>query len=455
MKPSNGPRGVLAGISNARSLLAKVLKGRRWTVWSVCFAIANVLVAALLLVATVCYGGARLAAGAYSREAWFETSGFVLLIVLAVVVLYFAEGSEIAVTTVLDRDEGELILSEEAKSALADLRRYDKDFVSGRQFIVVVIVVLFAALCEQYADAAAPKWPIFSVFFISGVVKAYGFAFPILTALWLSQLFAKFVAQKRPATFVQSAFTRYVIIQPSLWLGRTVMVGLISHGLTGIALRRKADDPRAPSRVKLYEALAAFRDGFGFEQTVVDLVVNPLDGSLDVVVKASVRAYAPKGRLFLQKDVWDAPIEGDPAITVSRPATLGKMDYSDGGKFLAWDFLLTEPLRTGDEFEFEVKYHVGPGGVNISDAAEFYYEQHKYPMKRLIVSVRLTDTTAFIINPGWIEAKISDSVETNAREASRFSITSQDGGVDFDIGCPLMGGTYSCRWRLAKLSPLQ
>ena len=205
-----------------------------------------------LVGATAYYAAARLAANQFSREAWFETAGLLLIMGLAVAVLYFAEGSEIAVTTVLDRDEDELGLTDSTKSRLRKLRDSVNDFVSGRQFIVVVVVVLFAGLCEEFAKNA-PKPPASwhaSFLFTDGVVKTYGFAFPILIALWLSQLFSKFVAQRRPVTFLQSPTTQKLLVA-GVWLGRTVMVGFVSTRLVRFFLRNKADDARSPSRVKL------------------------------------------------------------------------------------------------------------------------------------------------------------------------------------------------------------
>ena len=78
----------------------------------------------------------------------------------------------------------------------------------------------------------------------------------------------------------------------------------------------------------------------------------------------------------------------------------GAVDFTPHKHGVKWTFMLTDPLRPGEEFEFEFRYHVGAGGVKTGkDRGEFFYEQKKYPMKELFVSVRLTDTSTYILNP--------------------------------------------------------
>ncbi len=426
--------------------------------WQLFFIVANLVLFLYLMSATVVYAGVRLAAGGFSRTAWFDTAGAFVWMVGFIVLLYFAEGSEIAVTTIVDRNEDELVLSSSAKALLRRLNDNINDFVSGRQFIVIVLVVLFAAFCEDFVRYSAelaktavipPHWLV-AAFFSPIPVKFYAFGFPILTALWLSQLYSKFVAQRRPVTFFQDARR---IIAPSLWLGRTVMVGFVSTKLAAYALRGKPEDARTPSRSKMYEALAAFRDGFGFDTTEVRLTINPADGSLDVIVRCHVHAYASGATLFAQKDIWDGPIIGEMDVSVSRAATLGEFTFRDDRKRVDWSFLLAKPLQSGEQFNFEARYHVGAGGVKFGQGSvgEFFYEQRKYPMRNLVVVVRLTDTSTLILNPGRIIATISDDGETDSREAARSGsrVVAKDGGIDFHLEYPLMGGTYTCEWTMA------
>jgi hypothetical protein len=173
---------------------------------------AYVLVLFLMVFTTLVYALARMDAGKYTPESLFVTLGLLVLIAIFVFCLYFAEGSEIAVTTVLDRDEDELDLGA-ASGKLQELRDGTDHFVSGRQFIVVVLVVVFAAFCEAFArnsPTAPTSWHI-SWLFTPLAINLYAFAFPILTALWLSQLYSKFVAQRRPATFFRTAQAQFVV----------------------------------------------------------------------------------------------------------------------------------------------------------------------------------------------------------------------------------------------------
>lgn len=440
------------------SLASAPPRPRVITWWQRVLTVLYVLLLGLLIGATLLYAASRLYAGGFSTESWSVTGALLLLIATFIIVLYYAEGAEIAVTTIVGLEDERV--SGSATEVLAQLRDDTGDFVSGRQFIVVALVVLFTGFCEAYASSApdAPaSWRVTS--FFSPIAKhIYASAFPIITALWLSQLFSKYVAHHRPTTFFHDPLAQ-LIVRPSIWLGRTLLLGHVSVWLTKQSLAGKKDDLRVSSRGKTYEALVAFGDGFGFEMGDVRLMISPIDGSAEITMTFHVRAYAPGGKLFRQADEYDGPVLDvpKPEFRSSRQATSGGPAFAADRRSFRWDLNLAQPLDVGDEFDFQATYSVGAGAYAFGEGAlgEFYYEQHKYPIRHLRVSVRLSDTSSYILSKGRIVADVSDDRDTNDRESNRFRrcIDSVDGGYDYSILHPLMGGTYKCEWTVARSVP--
>jgi len=376
------------------------------------------------------------------------------------VALYFAEGSEIAATTVLERDEDELDLGN-AANALPELRRHADEFISGRQLIVVVLVIVFAAYCEQLSNnAQQPSGTpaVLSWVFLDPVKHAYGYVCPILAALWVSQLYSKFVAQRRPAAFFRSPAAQFVFAL-SIRLGRFFRVGDVSTLFSELALVRKPDDARTASRAKLYGSFAALRNGFGFEQAKIEITVDPRDGSTELREHFSVKAYASLGRLFQQDDELDGPVlecwlDVNHLDNVARSGP----DFSNNNLNVRWGFALANPLKTGSLFDFVVRYKAGPpiNGVKgrhfgAGAAGEFYYVHEKYPVAHLLVCVRPTDKNSFVLTDGHIIANVSDDEYINKRESARFNecVVGNEGGIDFSVRYPLMGGTYKFEWKIS------
>jgi len=423
--------------------------------------IVSGLVGLALILATAVYTAARILSD-HSAISIFITLGLLALIALFVAALYFSEGCEIAATTLLDRDEDELDLGNTVR-VLGDLRDNIQEFVSGRQLIVLILVIGFAAFCEAFATNAphaqmlATDWRT-SWLFDDVAINIYAFVFPILTALWLSQLLSKFIATRRPATFFRSPFAQ-IIVRFGIWIGRTLRVGDVSVVLSEQVLKNRPDDARTASRKKLYSALAAFKDGFGFETVRVDLTIDHADGSLSVKQHIFVRAYAAlRGKLIRQDDFWSGEII-DPKLFVNSrgnvavvgPAT--KVD-SAGEWNLRWDFTLENPLKMGETFDFVVEYDVGKGGTKAgTDVVDcFYYVQEKYPVRDLQFFIRLKDTSTHMLTAGEIVAVVSDDPDINARESARFSncTSGAGGGLSGMVQYPLMGGTYKMKWKVAR-----
>ena len=425
------------------------------------------LILVLALVAmTIAYAAARLLIDRSLGQV-FATLGLIGLICLWIVALYFAEGCEIAVFTVLDRDEDEQELGGTA-SLLADLREHIDEFLSGRQLVVLILVIVFAAMCEAFAhDAsqAAAKlgpatplaYPYISWAFNPLLVNAYSYVFPILTALWLSQLFSKFIAQHRPATFFRAPLAQFAV-RLSIALGKNLRVGDVSVLLSERILKKRKEEPRIASRSRLYSTLAALKDGFGFERVIANVTIDPDDGSCEVKLHFVVRSYAARGRVIHQDDKWGGPIRNQSLrVDAPRNVSLSGPSFNDDKTQVRWEFALDNPMEVGQQFTFSVQYSVGPGGVKSGEGSrdEFFYEQKKYPVKHLSVSLRLKDTSVFMLAEGRIEAEVSDDRSINERESNRFldCVNAVDSGLDYEVHYPLMGGTSHCRWTIVKKLP--
>ena len=219
-------------------------------------------------------------------------------------------------------------------------------------------------------------------------------------------------------------------------------------------MRGPKDDAPQASRKKLYHALATFKDGFGFEKVVVNLDIDPTNGSCDVKQHIFVRSYAARGKVIREDDTWSAPIL-NPKLVVNpaRDVAIIGPTFDEKRTNVKWDFALANALGIGEDFDFLTTYQVGPHGVTSGEGAvdEFFYGASKYPVKELSVSVRLKDTSTFMLTAGSILPEISDDPDINAREALRFidGITGKDGGYDYNIEYPLRW-SYKFAWKIAR-----
>ena len=123
-------------------------------------------------------------------------------------ILYYAEGMEIAVATLADK-QAEQISSVKAKKALQTIKRDTEWFFAQRQVFVVTIVTLMSLLTTfdtiylpYYPDA----WPI-TKDTLSWINLPFLFtlSFTTFTVLWWCQVFPKRLALRNSVTFLHQS----------------------------------------------------------------------------------------------------------------------------------------------------------------------------------------------------------------------------------------------------------
>ncbi len=136
----------------------------------------------------------------HAREGSFAEVFSALLVVVLLVVLYFAEGIELAVADLLDK-QPEQIRDETVRNVLAEIQQQRGFFFSQRQIFVVTIIA-FMTLVVSY------EW-----IYIPGFGKNYeltfwfSLTFTTLTVLWFCQVTPKRLAVINSEQFLsQSLF---------------------------------------------------------------------------------------------------------------------------------------------------------------------------------------------------------------------------------------------------------
>ncbi|HWT06854.1 MAG TPA: hypothetical protein VN224_13915 [Xanthomonadales bacterium] len=393
--------------------------------------------------------------------------GFILLICI----LYFAEGAEIAVTTILDRDEDQIPV--EHHERIRRLRSRHGDFLTGRQLIVVLMVLLLGSICDWLATRTVdlvyqdslipgtsqiPDWIRNIVSFPP--INLYAYLFPAFSVLLFAQLYSKFVIHRRPQRFFASYWTQAVIWR-SVPIGKIVRFGL-PEWLIDAVVKKQVEAEVGASRLQLYRAQATFRDGIGFEKGKVDIIIDPTDGSTRVEEYFELKAFADGNRELKRNETWDGAILDEPKLVVSDyPEHCGIQTqsaplWSNGRKNVKFDFGFALPLHAGDTYNFRVTYDVGPNASKnaAGDFDEFIYTVNKYPAKRVEFSVTLKDTenARIVLSSPSIDVRnVSDDDAMNAREAKRHAdgvAMPAHNKLTFVVNYPLLPAEYIFKWRI-------
>ncbi len=390
-----------------------------------------------------------------------------VFILVVLVFLHFAEGAELAVTTMLDRDHDQIAAS--LQKRVDGVRRRLDDFVAGRQFLVTVAALTLPFLCgdlesdavsvaAQYSDTM-PNWLWQIVTFDQP--KSYAYWFPVFSIFFFSQLYSKYIVQKRPQTFFANPATG-LVINISSWVGRAVRFGL-PDWLVDWAVRRTSDPEPGPSRLQMYRAQAAFRDGVGQERVDVVLEIDPNDGSVHYTQTATLRAYAHGNQGVTQEEEWTAPILPQPEPTLHVPNPPGRSQWvgNDGPelspdrKSVCWRLAFPNPLDIDDSCDIVADYHLAPHTMNCSalESDTFEYRLRRYPVKLLTVSVKLKSSTTKTFANAMIDvSNVSDDPRMNAKESLRVRDQhTTEVTVDrlyFEVRYPLLPAVYTFKWNI-------
>jgi len=395
-----------------------------------------------------------------------------LVIAVLVFILYYAEGAELAVTKILDRDEDQI--PERQHERVRWLREHNDDFLTGRQLFVVLAVLLLGLICDWLyrssvaltSDAAGLVNLSMPVMLRNTILfppmKLYAYIFPAFSVLLFAQLYSKFVIHRRPQRFFDAYWTQLVILC-SVPVGHVVRLGLPAW-LVDAVVKKQCEDDVGASRLQLYKAQATFRDGIGFEKVSIALTIDPVDGSTHVEELFDLKAFAGGNSEMNQEEGWDGPVLGPPEVdVVDLPEHCGDVwktepIFESDDKIVKFDFGFDLPLIAGDAYRFSVNYDVGPKASKVTDNESdvFSYDVARYPARLIEFSATLKDyeTSAIVLaNPRIAVKKVSYDEAMNAREALRHA-----GGVkkpspdciSFTVKYPLLPAQYLFTWQVRR-----
>ena len=384
---------------------------------------------------------------------------FAAVVLALLFALRIAEGAEIAVTMVLDRDD-EQLASHAVRLDLKSVRQLRSqldEFVAGRQFLVVVMVVSLQVMClflERAGTSAVgapgePQW--LNIVLRFDERGLYAFWFPIVAVLVNAQLPSKFAAQQHPMRYFSDDLTQ-LVIRASILVGSILGLGALVKRFGTV------EAPAEPSRLQLYKALAAFRDGVGFEQAKIVIMIDPSDGSVDYAGQFLMKAYGARpGTKIPEDNFWDAAISDTDLKIEQLPAHCGTPSvigpiFGNDHKEVHWDVALGAPLGLHEECSFHVKYRVAAGAsiIKVGDRDFFEYECYKFPVNELSLTVMLKNTSTIALREPTIEVDASNEAAVNAREMERVtrSIVALKEGYRYEMQFPLLPAKYRFSWEI-------
>ena len=386
---------------------------------------------------------------------------YAVVIVVLLFALRIAEGAEIAVTMVLNRDD-EQITRHPVRvdiSAVANLRKGLDDFVTGRQLLVAVLVLALGLLCtllERTGAAAAgqkgePEW--LNSLLAFDRPEVYAFWFPVVAVLVFAQLPSKFAAQRRPMRFFADGLTQ-LVVRISSTIGGVLRLGSLIRGFA------TPEEPAEPSRLQLYEAAAAFGNGLGLDEASITMNIDPATGSTEYDGRFVMTAYGrePSARIP-QDDFWDAEISDAQLIIEELPeycgaATILGPREENAAKAVHWDLAFAAPLKLHDRCVFRVRYKVAAGSmkIGIGESDYYSYDLERFPVKSLIVAIKFTETAAVALREATVEVEASLEKRVNELEMTRVSrnIISIPSGYQYAVHFPLIGAKYKFVWQTGK-----
>jgi hypothetical protein len=399
---------------------------------------------------------------------WARDIGIILLLIL----LFYGEGSDVAVARLYDRDPEQLIKSHPEQAELLKALQQSESgdlFIVGRQLIVVSAIVVITMLVDNLADVSnLTAGPLTSTARAIGPAHAiFSLVFTTFVALWFSQLPSKFIAHERPLT-VFKWYATMNLIRLSRFIGRFRGISITSTFVRDRILMfpwNRNVYALLPSRRSYYEAAASFGDGKGIEEMHLVIMIDK-DGSLSVRERIRFHAYSQNFKDFTRKVAWQARIRDNASTitTMSKPEHVvdsfqrpcfDGVEQKDSGDFywLRWGFWLNEPLNVGEEIVIESHYETEPGGTKhlLGETDQITYRTSKAPVAAFTLDVHPAVGAPFVFMGAEGSAEVSDSEHVNSQEAERIIPSGfSDGGYRFMLPYPQIGAIYKFSWRIME-----
>jgi hypothetical protein len=423
---------------------------------------------------------------------WFQAAAVVFLLY----VLSVAEGLELAVTDLLDK-QPEQLRDPKVRAALSRLQRRSAEFFSNRQVFVVTIIT-FSTLMTNY------PWiyvPLVGRVVADPIPALFGFLLTTLNVLWFAQVTPKRLAIINSETFLRQALFLLPLIDFVGWLGIPAasdqLVRLFER-YTQFGQKRHLQ----PSSSAYYNA-TSLKSGLSLDRIDIEVEANA-DGS-GVIRRRSVACFIqgrhiehseslyaktglsavpqvkvlgaytglPPERLETMVDDLDA-ILASPEGTgrferiLHWPHVVNAQRDPDalyGGEWGRWSIISGRPLpeaywqpdkQLGDALQpivvlaYEVEIHVEAGSLIKSDNTHTYVQQWpefiEIPTRALRFAIKGSHPEMPVTLQGCdvtlVRTNRSDLAETT--RCGERAIAAHDGRLE--INYPQQGATYSLHW---------
>ena len=474
---------VAAGSAGIRKVRAVVL----WTIWT-----SLTIMWIATLVAMSLDG---------SHIQWLQAG----LVVFLLYILSIAEGLELAVTDLLDK-QPEQLRDPKVRAVLSRLQRHSAAFFSNRQVFVVTIIT-FSTLMLNYPWIYIPFLGRVSA---EPVPTLFSFGWTTLTVLWFAQVTPKRLAIINSETFLGQAVFLLPLIDFVGWLGIPAASDQLVHLFerhTQYGQKRHLQ----PSSSAYYNATSV-KSGISADRIDIGIEVNA-DGS-GIVRRRSVVCFMrgkhiehiesmfcktgltqlpqvrivgaytglPPERLETMADDLDAiladPMENGRFERIPYwPHTINVQREPDalyGGELVRWSIISGRPLpeaywdlnqQAGGALQpivvliYEVEIHVDAGGLVKADTSDDYRQEWPefidIPTRALRFTVKSPHAETTITLQGC-DVKLARTNGPDIDESNRCSekaIAAHDGHLE--ITYPQQGATYALHWwQMGDSSPL-
>jgi hypothetical protein len=397
---------------------------------------------------------------------------FVVGFGVAMWLMFFGEGTEIAYTNLHDKDPEQVPPDLQASFAkLVDSEQVL--FISGRQLLVVFAIVGMTLLCELVSDVGAGakvRWPSDEgVATLAYYRHAFSLLFPAFFAFWFAQLPSKMISHESALMAYRWPPMRWAIGW-SMLIGESLRIeGPSSHlkELVARKLRRGDEDVLKPSRAFYYKTSAMLRDGKGLEDTHIRMWLGSA-GAIDVEEAIKIHAYGRGVRKVAEKSLCEAAFKPGASLKVSSPVKASQNGPDATGPItvegatlyqLAWDVQLTQDLPVGKELEVQVSYANEDGAmkhtVSEEDVDSYDYTVRFVPTKRLTFDIMVRPNAGFMLTNQTVTATTSENSDINWQEAKRVKCSNVDDesdsfGFRYAVEYPLLNTKFSFGWSIGR-----
>lgn len=426
-----------------------------------------VIGAALLLVLAIEYTVLR------TLETKNAVPGVIAALILVVlVILFVVEGAEIAAVGLSDKDPDQ-IDEESPRNSLIRLKEALELFFTGRQLIVVSLIVWLTFLSGDLAsiEPITDRNGILKVSTSKAVTGLFAFAFPTFIVLWFAQLLPKFLAQENPLRMFSWPITR-AFLYVSISLGKT-QLGFPSQ-LVKKGLGKWMPVPNRkllPSRPAHYQAAATLRHGRGVCYNRVNVVVG-LRGEVHVSSEYCYEAFGPGFDKVTVWHGWVVPIDGNSCKfnVVDKPAECGESTVyvprlSDfecpsiagapprkvtNGK-VEWEVHFQRAVPVGKTFTCTAEHKTGDGACEVTSGKDDdYVHTVRTPTTLLTFFIKPANDVPIVLVGGACDAEMTGEREVDAKEAKRVNITPCERGYKFEVEYPLEGTRLKFKWKVGS-----